>query len=175
MPDFYTVAEAATLTGIARPTLRSYTPRYARYLSAEATPEQGVERSFTEADLRTLRFVFTITSSGKTHEQAMQALDAGALADFDWRPPDSAPQQAAEPPVEHLVPASRLQAAELIVRDAQQREQQALERLTAAQEELQRLRQELGHAQGQLDGYKAAQQASQYKAPAWWRSLFGGR
>jgi hypothetical protein len=43
--------------------------------------------------------------------------------------------------------------------------------VAALQAEVQRLAGELGQAQGELAGYKAAQ----YRAPKWWRSIFGGR
>lgn len=173
MSELYTVAEASKLTGIAKPTLRAYTNRYARFLSTEATPEQGAERNFTESDLKVLAFVYAFTSAGKTHDQAIEALSAGELESFDWQPPEPEPesQQSAESTGEALVPASRLQAAQVLVQDAQERERAAQEQISALQARIEHLSQELGKAQGELAGFHRAQ----YRAPAWWRSLFGGR
>lgn len=173
MKELYTVSEASKLTGIAKPTLRAYTNRYATYLSTEATPEQGAERSFTESDLKVLAFVYQYTSAGKTHEQALEALSAGELERYDWQIPESEPErpQSAEGSSEALVPVSRLQAAQLLVQDAQERERAAQEQVSALQAKVEQLSQELGKAQGELQGFRSAQ----YRAPAWWRSLFGGR
>lgn len=173
MQELYAVSEASKLTGIAKPTLRAYTGRYSSHLSTEATPEPGTERAFTEADLRFLAFVYNLTSAGKTHEQVLQALSAGELERFDWHLPES-PQRApesAEAAGEALVPVSRLQAAQLLVQDAQERERAAQEQISTLQAKVESLSTELGQARGELAGFQRAQ----YRAPNWWRSLFGGR
>ena len=173
MQDLYTVAEASKLTGIAKPTLRAYTGRYSTYLSTEATPEQGAERSFTAADLKLLAFIYSYTSTGKTHDQVLSALSAGGLERFDWQPPESQPdsKQSAEAAGEALVPLSQVRAFQLLAQESEKREQAAQERIESLQAEVQRLERELGQAQGALSGFRSAQ----YKSPAWWRSLFGGR
>ena len=172
MSELFTVAQASTLTNIAKPTLRGYTKRYQRYLSTEATPEHGAERLFTEADLETLAFVFSYTSAGQTHAQAMKALDAGELENFDWHwpEPEIEPTQSAEATTSALIPIERLQAAQYIATDSQQREAEALAKLEQAQEQIQRLQNDLGLANGELAGYKQRQ----YRAPKWWRAIFGG-
>ena len=173
MDNLYTVSQAAQLTGIAKPTVRGYTNRYQRFLSTEATPEQGAERAFTESDLKVLAYIYTQTKAGRTHDQVAEALQAGALDSFDWQPAEQ-PTDTPEPPEsagEALVPVSRLQAAEYLVRDAQEQREALAEQLSEAQAEALRLRQELGQAQGELAGYQKAQ----YRAPNWWRALFGGR
>jgi DNA-binding transcriptional MerR regulator len=172
MSDLYTVAEASKLTGVAKPTLRTYTNRYQRYLSTDATPEHGAERLFTEADLTLLAFVYSYTSAGKTHGQVIEALQDNALDSFDWQLPESQPDspQSADSIGEALVPMSRLQSAEMFVLDAKQREQTMAEQLEEAQKRNAELERELGQASGELAGFKAAQ----YKAPKWWRALFGG-
>ena len=171
MRDLYSVKEASALTGIARPTLRTYTVKYARHLSTEATPEPGKERRFTEADLRLLAFVYQYTDAGETHEQVIDRLAAGELERFAWSLPDSpesppsdvdAPESASTA----LVPIERYAAVQTLLQDAQRREREALDKLAAAEGELRRLERELGAAQGRL--------SAQYRAPTWWRRLFGG-
>jgi len=70
-----------------------------------------------------------------------------------------------------LVPVERLVAAQALLQDAQRREAEAADQVQALQERLAALERELGMAQGELAGYKAAQR----KPPAWWRALFGGQ
>jgi len=178
----YTTKEASELTSASRPIIRTYTQRYARHLSTEATPEQGKERKFTTGDLRVIRFVYTLTQTSETHEQVLERLAAGELEQFDWQPPE--PQRQAAPggrytgnesaeadPGAYLVPIERLQAAQALLQDAQRREVAAGEQVATLQAEVQRLTLELGKAQGELAGVKA----SRYRSPQWWRSIFGGR
>ena len=56
---------AAIITGISPQALRTYTRRYSRFLSLEATPDAGQERRFTEADLRTDLFVFSSVANSE--------------------------------------------------------------------------------------------------------------
>lgn len=173
MQELYTVSQASQATGIAKPTLRGYTRRYQRFLSTEATPEHGVERLFTESDLKVLAFIFSYTSAGKTHDQAMQALQAGELDQFSWQPPQEpeTPDQPSESYSAALVPVERLQALDTLRQNAEQREAEALARLEQAQEQIRELERKLGQAQGELAGVRS----SQYRAPKWWRSIFGGQ
>lgn len=173
MLDYYTTRQASTLTGASVQTIRAYTKEYARFFSTEATPESGQARRFTSDDLRLIRYAFEQTALGRTREQVAERLAAGALTEYVWQPPEpvSEPVEAVTELGTALVPLERLQAAQALLQDAQRREQAAAEQTQALQAEVQRLAGELGKAQGELQGYKAAQ----YKAPTWWRKMFGGR
>ena len=174
MQELFTVSQASSLTGVSRPTIRAYTKRseYRRYLSTESTPEHGSERLFTESDLETLKFIYTYTASGQTHAQALQALENGALDNFSWDIPEpfSEPTQGFESDTEALIPISQLRAAHELVTDAKEREAAAIVDAKAANARIAELERELGEAQGKLDGYRERQ----YRAPAWWRNIFGG-
>lgn len=173
MRGYYTTKVASELTGASRQVIRTYTQRYARYLSTEATPQPGMDRRFTADDLKLLAFVFQRTSAGETHDQVLERLQSGELEQFAWLPPEPAPepQSADESASSALVPLERLHAAHALLQDAQRREAAAADQVAALQAEVQRLSLELGKAQGEA----AALKASRYKAPAWWRALFGGR
>ena len=176
MSQYYTTSQASAITGASVQTIRAYTKLYARYFSTEATPTTGLSRRFTADDLRLIRFAFQQTAAGNTREQVSELLAAGALTEYEWQPP--APEAASTEPVENvtepgtaLVPLERLQAAHTLLQDAQHREQAAAEQVASLQAEVQRLATELGKAQGELQGFRSAQ----YRAPKWWRSMFGGR
>ena len=173
MPDAYTTKAASEATGISRPALRLYTGVYSRYLSLDATPEPGKARAFTEADLRTLAFVYRHTSAQESHEAVKRRLDAGELASFDWQPPDEAQTatEAQEPTSTALVPLERLQASITLLQEAQRREQEAQAKAQALEEENRRLERALGTAHGALEAMRAAR----YVPPAWLRWLIGGR
>ena len=204
MRDYYNTKATSALTGASRPVIRTYTQRYARYLSTEATPEAGTERRFTAADLKVIAFVYQRTAAGATHEQVLERLAAGDLDQFAWQPaePESAAQggPAAESASSALVPIERLQAAHALLQDAQRREAEAAAQVIALQSEVQRLSLELGKAEGEAATQAAAQVAavqaevqrltlelgkaqgeaatlksSRYTAPRWWRAVFGGR
>lgn len=179
LKPYYTTKEAADLTGASAQIVRAYTtaPEYQRHFSTEATPEKGGIRRFTADDLRLIAFVYQAsTEQALTREQVAEALQAGALEQFSWEvpeptEPEAESQQSAESTGEALVPVSRLQAAQLLVQDAQERERAAQEQISALQSRVEHLSQELGKAQGELAGFQRAQ----YRAPNWWRALFGGR
>ena len=176
MKAHYSTKEAAELIGASKQILRAYTGTYARYLSTEATPEPGGVRKFTEADVRLLAFVYQkTTGENLTHEQVLELLAADALEQFTWQPEQPEPESASESQqgaeAGMLVPLAHYRAAEVLLRDAQRREADALEREQAMQERLNQLERELGQAQGEL----RATLANQRKAPAWWLWLFGGR
>lgn len=177
MLDYYSTSQAASSTGVSVQTIRAYTRTYARWLSTEATPELGQARKFTAADLRLIRYAFTQTAAGKTREQVIEQLAAGALDHFDWQPPAEPIEpdtEAAEPLQDTstaLVPLESLKAAQALLQDARQREQAAAEQVVALQAQVNALQRELGEKAGELAGYKAAQ----YRSPRWWRAIFGGR
>ena len=173
MSAYFTTKQASDISGASRQVIRVYTQRYARYLSTEATPEPGMGRKFTAADLRLLAFIYQRTAAGETHEQVLDRLAAGELEHFEWQPPEPEPepQSAADSASGALVPLERLHAAQVIMQDAQRREAAALEQVATLTEQVRQLERELGKAQGELSGVKG----SRYKAPSWWRAIFGGR
>ena len=166
-----TTKQAADLTGISRQSLRVYTKRYSRFLSIDATPAHGEERKFTRDDLRTLRFVYDITSAGRPHDEAIDRLQAGDLEQWQWEPAEpaeSAPGGAGASEGESmaLVPLQSLQLAQALATDAQRREQEAQRRADELAAENARLLLELGEARGKL--------SNRYRPPTWWKALFGG-
>jgi len=173
MSAYYTTKQASDISGASRQVIRVYTTRYARYLSTEATPQPGMDRRFTTDDLKLLAFIYQRTSAGEPHERVLERLQAGELEQFVWQPPEPEPepQSAAESASSALVPLERLQAAHSLLQDAQRREVATADQVTTLQAEVQRLSLELGKAQGEA----AALKAGRYRAPAWWRVLFGGR
>ena len=174
MRDYYTTKEASDLTGASRQIIRTYTDRYKRYFSTDATPEAGHARQFTAADLVLIAFIHTrTTAQALTHEQVQEQLASGELERFEWQPER---QQSAEQPQEQessagtmLVPYVQLRAAEMLLHDSQRREAEAQSETNALRERLERLQLELGEARGELMAYKAMQP----KRPRWWLWLFG--
>ena len=168
MRDYYGTKDTSVLTGASRPIIRTYTQRYARFLSTEATPEAGAERRFTAADLKVIAFIYQRTAAGATHDQVIERLAAGELDQFDWQPaePESAAQggpaaeSAASAAGGALVPVERLQAAHALLQDAQRREAEAAAQVIALQSEVQRLSQALGKAEGDAAMAAAAQVAA---------------
>ena len=133
-------------------------------------------RRFTDADLKLITYIYqSTTDQNITYDEIEKCLQAGELDQFDWQPPEpdqpQAPESASGETFGALIPAERLQAAQVLLHDAQQREQAAIEREQALQDKISDLERELGNAQGELAGFKAAT----YKAPNWWRAFFGGR
>jgi DNA-binding transcriptional MerR regulator len=161
MKPYYTPAEAAAATGASRAAIRTYTQRYARSFSTEATPEEGRARRFTAADLKLIAFIRDKTT--------------GELERFAWEPPLSTGEQALTEGGEHaaLVPSAQLQAIQALLTDAQRREQQAQERLATREQELHArindLTRQLGEVQGEFKAYKAHR-----RRPTWLVWLFGG-
>lgn len=175
--EYYSTKEAADLIGCSPQILRTYTDRYARYFSTEATPEPGNVRRFTWSDLQVIAFIYTKTSkSGEnlTHERVQELLTAGDLDSFEWQPDAlSAAQSASESATDAstaLVPLAQVQAVQALLTDAQRREREAAERAEKMQERLETMQRELGEARGELSAYKSLRP----KRPAWWLWLFGG-
>jgi len=172
--DYYTTKDISQLTGASPAIVRVYTDIYRRYFSTEATPEPGRTRRFTPDDLRLIAYVYHLTQDQSyTRDQVQDALAAGELATFDWSPTVEEPEEpttGAADDTTALVPLANLRAVELLRQQADADKADALERLADAQQRIEELQRELGKAQGELAGHKAAR----YRAPAWWRSLFGG-
>ena len=174
MSAYYTTSQAAAITGASLQTIRGYTKLYQRYFSTEATPESGQSRRFTPDDLRLIRFCLELAQQNITREQIGDRLAAGELANFAWQPaqqPQDATQEPAPSSSTMLVPYERLQAAQVLLQDAQRREAGSAAQVATLQSEVQRLTLELGKAQGEAATLKSAR----YTAPRWWRAVFGGR
>ena len=181
MSEYYSTKEAADLTGASRQIIRTYTASYQRFFSTDGAPQPGLQRRFTAADLRLIKYIYESTQTGITHTEVAERLAAGELEQFAWQAPESPPEpaQAAESAESAtstaLVPLERLQAAHALMQDAQRREQAAAEQVAALQAEVQRLSQALGRAEGEAATLAATVKASRYHAPKWWRAIFGGR
>jgi DNA-binding transcriptional MerR regulator len=179
MKTTYSTKEASEITGASRQIIRTYTGTYARKFSTEGAPEQaGQPRSFTRDDLRLIRFIYVMTKErGQNHNQVMERIERGELDEFDWEPPDDVegPQGTHADPGTVMVPMAQLQAARLLLEDAQRREQELQQRVDQRDQRLEELRQALGRAEGELAAYKAMQQAPPPERPkSWWARLWGG-
>ena len=182
MKTTYSTKEASEITGASRQIIRTYTGTYAQYFSTEGAPTQpGQPRNFTRDDLRLIHFIYVMTKErGQNHSQVQARIDAGELADFDWEPPDD--EEGGDPGTA-LVSVAQLQAARLLLEDAQRREQEATARAEAQarelreqaesrerelQDQINQLLRELGHKEGELEALRAS------KPKGWWARLLGG-
>ena len=169
--DYYLPKDAQALVGISASTLRNYTRDFERWLTTEATT---TPRRFTAADLKLFAFVrYRTAEKLETIGKVQAALDEGELEAFDWQAPamPTTPAEATEGEAGALVPLESLRLHQALLVDAQRREEQASAEAAELRARVEALQNELGRAQGEL----AAVKASRYRAPAWWRSIFGGR
>ena len=169
--DYYLPKDAQNLVGISASTLRNYTRDFERWLTTEATT---TPRRFTADDLRVLAFVrYRTAEKQETIGKVQAALDAGELIAFEWQPPamPTTPTEATEGEAGALVPLESLRLHQALLVDAQRREEAASTEAADLRARVEALQNELGRAQGEL----AAVKASRYRAPAWWRAIFGGR
>jgi DNA-binding transcriptional MerR regulator len=165
----YSPTQAAKAAHISIQSLRNYAKRYRTYLSPHATPQAGETRWFTIQDIRLLAYIAHKTiKQNVTHEQLVTLLDkaTGELEQFtDYDSPDvEQPSESTE-----LMAPGLLRAYEVLVNDAKQREQAALDREQKLQQRVEQLEHELGKAQGALDSYRVTR-----RRPRWWTVLFGG-
>ena len=185
--NLFSIKIASEATGASKQVIRSYTQTYARWFSTEATPEHGRERRFTAADLKLIAFIYqNVIGQALNHNQVQERLVAGALNDFEWDVPIEAHGAPVEPPGDTgtmLVPFAQLQAARLLLEDAQRREQEAVaraeeqdrqlreqaqQRERELQEQINQLLRDLGHKEGELAALRAS------KPKGFWARLFGG-
>ena len=179
MQEYYSTKEAAEITGASRQIIRVYTDTYKRFFSSEGAPAAGMPRKFTPDDLKLIRYIYESTTSGIGHNETIERLTAGALADFAWQPPETSATidsgerfaQSADESTTDLVPVASLRAAQALMEDARRREAEQAAQVAALAEQVQSLTLELGKAQGEL----AAVKANRYRAPKWVRAIFGGR
>lgn len=96
----YSSSRAAKLAGVSEASLRNYAPggKFGRYyadlFSATAAPAPGQPRQLTEQDVILLRFIRSRSQNGMPHARIAEEVRAGALASFEWRPPDTTAEQA---------------------------------------------------------------------------------
>ena len=169
--DYYLPSQAQAICNISASTLRNYTRDFARWFTTEATT---VPRKFTADDLRLIAFIRYRTQEKQERIDAVQAaLDAGAMDTFEWQAPQRPQQPTAAQDSEAgvLVPLESLRLHQALLSESQRREEQAASEAAELRTRIEALQNELGRAQGEL----AAVKSSRYRAPRWWRSLFGGR
>ena len=78
----YKVNEAAAVLGVSGPTVRRWSKFFGSHLSGSATPGPGVERFFSDDDLRVLAYVRDRSSVGLTGEAILAELPAAVLPDL---------------------------------------------------------------------------------------------
>lgn len=78
----YKVNEAAAALGVSSPTVRRWSRFFGSHLSGSATPGPGVERLFSDDDLRVLAFVRDRSSVGLTGEAILAELPTATLPDL---------------------------------------------------------------------------------------------
>ena len=146
----YTISQAAAALHVSPSTLRSYckSERFARFLSASATPPKDTARVLTSDDVKTLQYIAAATKTGATLSQVEERLSTGELA--DWSP---------EPPEPEESTTSALVLA-----------QQFSLRLEESAERERALLRELGDVKSEL---AAAQALLSERSHPWWRRLLG--
>lgn len=152
----YPPKTAAKLANISVSSVKVYAGRFARYMSPGANPGHGITRNYSAADVRLLRFVGDLSRQAITQDEIAARLEAGALDDFDWMPPEDAatePQEA----------ATGTQSALAVVQFMQGELQAARAREDALRLEVADLRERVGRAEGELAAVKRP----------WYRRLFG--
>lgn len=78
----YKVNEAAAVLGVSGPTVRRWSKFFGSHLSGSATPGPGVERFFSDDDLRVLAYVRDRSAVGLTGEAILAELPAAVLPDL---------------------------------------------------------------------------------------------
>ena len=169
--DYYLPKDAQSIIGVSASTLRNYTKDFERWLTTEATT---TPRRFTPDDLRLFAFIrWRTLEKLETMDKVQAALDAGALDAFEWqvpqRPQPTTTAQDSEAGV--LVPLESLRLHQALLNESQRREEQASAEAAELRARIEALQNELGRAQGEL----AAVKSGRYRAPKWWRAVFGGR
>jgi len=164
----YKPAEAATITGASKASMRKYAIQFPDHFSAHATPSPGSARAYTDDDLRVIRFIWQATDGGATIAEVKTRLDSGEIEDFPWHPPRTAAPEPAEEYAE-TQPLASLVISQLSAQldAARQREVQlqdhAREREETLHNQITQLERALGEAQGQL----------RILQRPWWRRLLG--
>ena len=175
--ELYSSGQACKLAGISDGSLRNYCQRgrfgahYARFFSAGAAPPPGQPRQFTGQDVALLRYIKSRTANGAPHATVAAELAAGALASFEWQPPEESAAQAREArsaatagPGEAAQGQAVLALASQwrgLLEAAQEREAALTDRLIEAETRAARF-------EGELTALKAAQ------SRGFFRRLFGG-
>lgn len=123
MPDMlYPPSAAAAAAGISKSSIRNHVnnPHYRMLFSEDA---RRVPRYFSEDDVRLLRYIGEQTRKGRTHADIAEAIAAGALAGYDWQPPQPHEQPTQEETTEEQP------SALVLVADLQRRQSELYERL----------------------------------------------
>lgn len=82
MTTSYKVSEAAAVLGVSSPTVRRWSKDFSPHLSTLATPDPGVERLFTDDDLKVLGFIRDRFAGGLTTEAILAELPTATLPDL---------------------------------------------------------------------------------------------
>ncbi len=114
----HTPAQAAKLLGVSVTTVQRWSTWFAGHLSADATPEPGQRRAFTEADIATLRRAQRMLQGGMTWQQVNSQIAV-------YEPEEAEPEEPAGPSSEEHEAQERAQSTTasqaLIVLDQQMR------------------------------------------------------
>lgn len=78
----YKVNEAAAVLGVSSPTVRRWSRFFGSHLSGSATPGPGVERLFSDDDLKVLAYVRDRSTVGLTGEAILAELPTATLPDL---------------------------------------------------------------------------------------------
>ena len=185
----YSTQEAVDLIACSKAAIRSYTTKFARYLSTDATPPAGQPRRFSATDLRTLHFIYTHAAAGRTHDAIEQMLADGApLAAHPWQAPDAEPSSSASPGPAPASPTTALTASpaddarlDTLLRtlaglmapgggrhpDDIQRIAELERRIAELQERIEALQMDLGVARGRLAAL------TEQRDTHWWHGWLG--
>lgn len=156
----YPPLTAAKLAGISVSSAKNYSQQWPERFSPSANPPRGQKRSYTDADIATLRTIARLSRSGIPTEEIGAQLSEGELD--DWQP-DNAPQEAIAGPQQAAQQTTALVLAQQAVSALQTAFENERSERAAAMARIAELENALGRAEGEL----AARRVS------WFRRLFG--
>lgn len=164
----YTPAQVAQMVGVSLAGIRNYCQRYSEFFSPGAVPPKGQPREFTADDVRLVQFIRDRTGAKQPqqHDQIVQALRAGELADYHPAADAAAVDEDAESMSRDILLAPQIAALQIVLKDYSLREaalqqridqtaQAAAERERALQAEIASLQRELGRVEGELSTIKS--------------------
>lgn len=107
----HSTKDVAGVLGVSTASVRTYTQRFAEFLSSEATPEPGQRRRFTDDDLAVLHVARQMLREGATYEQVRERLAQGVQNLVDvYGPAPSIKGETQPEPSREIVAVEQLRA-----------------------------------------------------------------
>ena len=112
----YTVGQAADLVGASKNTIRLYGRDFEQFLSDGATPESGMQRSFTDDDIKVMITIKTLRAQRIPKEGLVKALLDGERYEPDETPLEVDEAASGTPEAKGLKESRALATTELLER-----------------------------------------------------------